>query len=68
MTCVLGRKLDEALTLLTNEGYTVETVEVRSRKGTAGSDARVIKQELLSPNALRLHFSLFDTRDPREKA
>lgn len=44
MTRVEGLELDAAVRLLEGEGYRVETVETRSRKGVDGSDAkRVIR-------------------------
>lgn len=43
MTDVLGLRLSTALELLTAEGKTVRLVEVRSKKGGKGDDARVIK-------------------------
>ncbi len=45
MTEVLGLPLDVAVRRLTETGIAVTTVEVSSRKGSCGDDARVIKIE-----------------------
>ena len=45
MTNNLGLPLDLVQKRLTAEGQTVSTVEVSSRKGSRGNDARVIKIE-----------------------
>lgn len=45
MTDVLGLPLSEAVYRLTETGETVTTIEVSSRKGSRGEDARVIKTE-----------------------
>jgi hypothetical protein len=43
LTDVLGLRLSTAVELLTAKGKTVRLVEVRSKKGGKGDDARVIK-------------------------
>ena len=48
MTQVLGLPLETALMRLKNEGYEVETVETRSRKGVDGDTLRVIRQRDIS--------------------
>lgn len=45
MRSVLGLPLEEAVALLTLDGYRVETVETRSKKGTGGTDNRVVRQQ-----------------------
>lgn len=41
---VLGLPLETAVSRLKNEGYEVETVETRSRKGVDGDTFRVVRQ------------------------
>lgn len=45
MTDVLGLPLDVALERLKAEGLAVACIEVSSRKGSKGNDARVIKTQ-----------------------
>lgn len=65
MTQVLGLPLEEAVRLLEGEGYAVELVEARSRKGVPSSDARrVIRVLELSSRPVRtaqLVYSEFKT-------
>ncbi len=61
MTDVLGFPLDEALCLLTNEGYTLETLESRSRRGVEGTDKRVIRQITLGNGHVQLVYAVFMT-------
>lgn len=65
MTNVLGLELDEAAALLAKEGYLVETVEARSRKGVASADSRrvirVIELEGREAKTVQLVFSEFRT-------
>lgn len=44
---VLGLELSRAVRRLTEEGYEVETLEVRSRKGVLGNERRVIREQAL---------------------
>lgn len=48
LTQVLGLPLETALMRLKNEGYEVETVETRSRKGVDGDTLRVVRQREIS--------------------
>lgn len=43
MTNVLGFPLEQAIAILEREGYAVETVETRSRKGVEGDSRRVVR-------------------------
>jgi hypothetical protein len=43
LTDVLGRPVSEATAILEREGKAVRLVEVRSKKGGKGDDARVIR-------------------------
>lgn len=46
MTNVVALELEVAVSILHSEGYTVETVETRSKKGVPGSDARRVIRQL----------------------
>jgi hypothetical protein len=62
LTSVLGFPLDDAVAALAKEGFSVDTVEVRSRKGVAGgSEARVVRQRMNGRNAT-LYYSIFKTQ------
>lgn len=61
MSTVVGLRLDDALSYLVGEGYTVKTVEVSSKKGTDGTDARVISQKQLDEHSVVLYFAYFVT-------
>ena len=50
MTKVEGLELDAAVRLLESEGFRVETVETRSRKGVEGSDAKRVIRVLELPD------------------
>ena len=51
MTQVLGLPLETAAARLKSEGYEVETVETRSRKGVDGDTFRVVRQRDISSEA-----------------
>ncbi len=57
---VLGIPLDLALERLAPLGKRIETVELSSRKGSAGNDKRVVKVEELD-NLIRITWSRFQT-------
>ncbi len=64
MTNVLGLPLDIAVARLEEEGYSVETAEVRSLKGVEDGDAqRVIRQaaDKDRENTVRLVWARFRT-------
>ena len=62
MTSVLGFPLADAIAVLTKEGFTVVTAEVRSRKGVEGGcEERVIKQRLEGRDAT-LFYAVFKTQ------
>lgn len=61
MSPVLGLSLDDALSLLKEEGYTIETVEVSSKKGTDGTDPRVISFKQRDERTVILHYAFFVT-------
>ncbi len=48
---MLGFELARAVTLLEQTGYEVETQEVRSRKGLAGNERRVVRQRIMPSSA-----------------
>ena len=66
MKNVLGLRVLAAKQLLEAEGKTVRTVEVRSKKGGKGSDARVIKTDE-TEGETTVYWSAFQTevQDPR---
>lgn len=59
MISVLGLSVREAERRLAAEGVCAVLTEVRSRKGTGGSDARVVRQQLRSDGAAVLTYALF---------
>ncbi len=58
---VLGMELQLACARLEDEGYRVQTQELRSRKGLAGNEARVIRVRMLADDCVELCWSLFKT-------
>ena len=60
MKNVLGLRVLAAKQLLETEGKTVRTVEVRSKKGGKGNDARVIKADE-SEGETTVYWSAFQT-------
>ena len=60
-----GLELDAAVRLLESEGYSVEAVETRSRKGVDGSDAkrviRVLELEGRPVRTVQLVYAEFKT-------
>ena len=66
MTSVLGFPLERAKEILLGEGYRVETVEARCKKGVPnGTEQRVIRQSALGQNTIALVYALFQT-EPNE--
>lgn len=67
MTDTVGLELSEALRRLEAEGIECVTVEVSSRKGVRGNEARVIRQRAIKSNETgsivkaELCFSVFKT-------
>ena len=61
MSPVLGWRLDDAAAYLTGEGYSVETVEGSSKKGTDGSDVRVISLKQPDEHSVVLYYARFVT-------
>ena len=66
MTSVLGFPLERAREILLGEGYRVETLEARCKKGVPnGTEQRVIRQSAPSGNTVTLIYALFQT-EPNE--
>lgn len=63
---VLGMPIEGASALLEKEGLRVRCLEVSSRKGVQGGEARVIRQRLLEGKEVELTFSRFITFPGRE--
>ena len=61
MTDVLGLELDAAVQRLMREGLSVATEEVRSRKGTGGSENRVVRQTVMGDGRVVLTYAAFVT-------
>ncbi len=66
MSSVLGLELLAAVALLEQEGYTVVTTEVSSKKGVAGNERRVIRERSLpdepgQPKRICLTYAVFST-------
>lgn len=57
---VLGLPLDIAVERLLPLGKRIETVEISSRKGSAGNDKRVVKAEELD-SVIRITWARFQT-------
>jgi hypothetical protein len=69
LTNVLGFKLDAAVETLREQGFSVELVQVRSRKGVPdGDDPRVIGQKLTEPNRMEIRYAVFRTRPEKANA
>lgn len=60
MSPVLGYELSRAENLLRAEGFHVISVEVRSRKGLCGNEARVVRQRLEGETVI-LTYAVFKT-------
>lgn len=69
MTTVLGYELQCAVDILTAEGYGLQLLEVRSRKGVDGNEKRVVRQQALpeTPGVVRLTYAVFQTRPQEAK-
>lgn len=67
MISVLGLPLQEACSRLEQENVRIVRQEVRSKKGTGGSDLRVIRQKELVGDAIELSYAAFITM-PHEEA
>ncbi len=65
MTEVLGLPLMRALERLEGEGIPVRCIEVSSRKGSKGNDARVIKT-VRTDDGVTVYWARFQTT-PREE-
>ena len=63
MTDVLGFELNRARLLVEQEGAKVCCVEVSSRKGVKGNEARVVRQRILEDGTVELNYSIFKTDD-----
>lgn len=64
MISVLGWELGTAVQRLTADGYELLLEVVKSRKGLAGNEKRVVRQQALAelPNTLRLTYAVFQTQ------
>ena len=65
LTKVLGLPLETAVARLKKEGYQVETVETRSRKGVDGDTFRVVRQRDISDGSglkISLVYCCFKTK------
>ena len=62
MTTVLGYPLSRAIAVLEAEKLTVQLRELTCRKGAAGSDARIVRQQLLDDQYVLLTYALFETK------
>lgn len=60
MISVLGLELGQAVELLKSLGYETDCIEVRSRKGLAGNEARVVRQRISGGRA-ELTYAIFKT-------
>ncbi len=61
MKDVLGLPLERAAALLAGEGLRVCAQELRSRKGLAGNEDRVIRQRFVPPDGVELLYASFKT-------
>ena len=61
MTGLLGLPPEKAAAMLEAEGYRVETVEARSRKGVNGDSLRVIRVLKLDEKNVQITYSEFLT-------
>lgn len=61
MTGLLGLPPEKAAAMLEVEGYRVETVEARSRKGVNGDSLRVIRVLKLDEKTVQITYSEFLT-------
>ena len=61
MTGLLGLPPEKAAAILEAEGYRVETVEARSRKGVNGDSLRVIRVRKLDEKTVQITYSEFLT-------
>ena len=61
MTGLLGLPPEKAAAMLEGEGYRVETVEARSRKGVNGDSLRVIRVLKLDEKTVQITYSEFLT-------
>lgn len=61
MTGLLGLPPEKAAAILEAEGYRVETVEARSRKGVNGDSLRVIRVLKLDEKNVQITYSEFLT-------
>ena len=61
MTGLLGLPPEKAAAILAAEGYRVETVEARSRKGVNGDSLRVIRVLKLDEKTVQITYSEFLT-------
>lgn len=61
MKNVLGIELHHAEELLRAEGESVQTLEVRSRKGVNGNEARVVRQCVRDDGTVVLTYAIFKT-------
>lgn len=61
MTRLLGLPPEKAAAMLEAEGYRVETVEARSRKGVNGDSLRVIRVLKLDEKTVQITYSEFLT-------
>lgn len=61
MTGLLGLPPEKAAAMLEAEGYWVETVEARSRKGVNGDSLRVIRVLKLDEKTVQITYSEFLT-------
>lgn len=61
MTRLLGLPPEKAAAILEAEGYRVETVEARSRKGVNGDSLRVIRVLKLDEKTVQITYSEFLT-------
>ena len=57
----MGLPLPIATERLQSEGFLVRSLELRSRKGLAGNENRVIRQRALPQNTIELVYASFKT-------
>lgn len=62
MTTVLGYPLSRGIAALEAEKLTIHLRELTCRKGAAGSDARIVRQQLLDDNCVLLTYAHFETK------
>lgn len=61
MIGLLGQPLKKAVSILESKGYSVKTIEARSKKGVEGDSLRVIRMIEESDGVILITYSEFKT-------